>query len=124
MLALILAADATAISPAEVAAASGRIQANGALMASLVDHGRPVIVCSLRAMAVSRPGDPSGGASHDRAAAKRLRAKWSKCGFDREARFWAKSIRVQFPEFGDDMAQAVSQAVLSGIIFDSISDNH
>ena len=119
MLAIFFAATLTALTAEDVQSASNKLRANSALMSSELQHAAPLLTCVRRELKASPPSKSGDSQQQYQELIKQMSASATRCGVVKEHEYWTASLKAAYPDWGDQLAQAVAADSLSFFIFDS-----
>jgi hypothetical protein len=119
VLAIILAASLATLTAEDVQAASDQLRANNALVASDLEHAAPLLACVTKQMKASPPSKSTDPQKQYREYLEQMSASEGRCGVVKEHEFWAASLKQAYPEWSNELANAVAADSLSFFIFDS-----
>jgi len=119
VLEIVLAASVTALTAQDVQTASNKLRANSALVTSELQHAAPLFTCVTRELKASPPSKSADAQQQYQEYMKQMSASAEHCGVAKELAFWTASLKAAYPDWGDQLAQAVAADSLGFFIFDS-----
>jgi len=119
VLAIVFAASLTALTAEDVQSASNKLRANGTLVTSELQHAAPLFACVRTELKVSPPSKSADAQQQYQEYMQQMSASAERCGAAKELAFWTASLKAAYPDWGDQLAQAVAAESLGFFIFDS-----
>ena len=119
MLAIFLAASLTALTAADVQAASNELRANSALVTGELEHATRLFSCITKELKALPPSKSADVQQQYLDYRMQMSASAERCGVAKEREFWTASLKQAYPGWSGQLAQEVATDSLDFFIFDS-----